>query len=74
MAHYLPTKLRRLYQRAHDVIAGRPMSQHGQAFAEYALLLAVLVLAMIGVLMSFGQSVGQFMLDAACYGGLGRGC
>ena len=63
-----------LYRRVPLAAARLLTSERGQAFAEYAFLLSLITLIVIGALVTFGQSVSLFMLDAACYVSLAGGC
>ena len=67
--------LRNCLHRRVLLAAPRLRAAHrGQALAEYAILLSLVTLAVIGAIVTFGQGVAQFLLDIACYIGLSGGC
>jgi hypothetical protein len=67
-------KLTRMPMRLCSTVVGLLDSHRGQAFAEYAIMLSLLVLVLITALASFGHSVSLFLIDAACYISLRGGC
>jgi Flp pilus assembly pilin Flp len=74
MPRILPAMLDCLHRRMLLAAPRLRAAHRGQALAEYAILLSLVTLVVIGTIITFGQGVAQFLLDTACYIGLTGGC